>query len=49
MRRGNPRQLAVMVLLIVQSKIQSAQIVTPILNTDALAAEPTHAMNGYLS
>ena len=47
-RRGDPRQLAAMVLLITQSAIQSAQIVEPILDTDALTAELTHALNGYL-
>ena len=48
-RAGDPRQLAAMVLLITQSTIQSAQIVKPILDEDALAAELTHSLNGYLS
>jgi AcrR family transcriptional regulator len=48
-RPGDPRQLAAMVLLITQSTIQSAQIVQPILDTDALAAELTYSLNGYLS
>lgn len=48
-RPGDPRRLAAMVLLITQSTIQSAQIVEPILDADALAAELTHALNGYLS
>jgi hypothetical protein len=48
-RPGDPRQLAAMVLLITQSTIQSAQIVRPILDADALAAELTHSLNGYLS
>lgn len=48
-RPGDPRRLAAMVLLITQSTIQSAQIVEPILNADALAAELSHALNGYLS
>lgn len=48
-RPGDPRQLATMVLLIVQSTIQSAQIVEPILPPEALAAELTHALNGYLA
>jgi len=48
-RAGDPRQLAAMVLLITQSTIQSAPIVRPILNADALAAELTHSLNGYLS
>lgn len=47
-RHGDPRQLAAMVLLIAQSSIQSAQIVAPILEEDALAAELSHALNGYL-
>ncbi|QUR68053.1 TetR/AcrR family transcriptional regulator [Mycobacterium spongiae] len=48
-RSGNPRQLATMVLLIAQSTIQSVDIVNPILDTQALAAELTHSLNGYLS
>ncbi|HUO39846.1 MAG TPA: helix-turn-helix domain-containing protein [Mycobacterium sp.] len=48
-RAGNPRQLAAMVLLITQSTIQSAQIVVPILDEQALAAELAHSLNGYLS
>jgi AcrR family transcriptional regulator len=48
-RAGDPRQLAAMVLLITQSTIQSAQIVRPILDADALARELTHSLNGYLS
>ena len=47
-RAGDPRQLAAMCLLITQSTIQSAQIVEPILDADALAAELAHALNGYL-
>jgi AcrR family transcriptional regulator len=47
-RAGDPRQLAAMVLLITQSTIQSAQIVRPILDEDALARELTHSLNGYL-
>jgi AcrR family transcriptional regulator len=47
-RAGDPRQLAAMVLLIVQSTIQSGQIVESILPVDALAGELTHALNGYL-
>ena len=38
-----------MVLLIVQSTIQSAQIVQPILDTDTLTTELTYSLNGYLS
>ena len=48
MRAGDPRQLAAMCLLITQSTIQSAQIVEPILNADALAVELAHSLNGYL-
>ncbi|MCW2685567.1 MAG: TetR family transcriptional regulator [Mycobacterium sp.] len=48
-RAGEPRQLAAMMLLITQSTIQSAQIVEPILDADALAAELTYSLNGYLS
>lgn len=48
-RPGDPRQLATMCLLITQSAIQSAQMVEPILDADALAAELAHALNGYLA
>ena len=48
-RAGDPRQLAAMCLLITQSTIQSAQIVEPILDADALAVELAHSLNGYLS
>ncbi|AEF35643.1 MULTISPECIES: TetR/AcrR family transcriptional regulator [Mycobacteriaceae] len=48
-RAGEPRQLAAMCLLITQSAIQSAQIVAPILDEDALAAELTYNLNRYLS
>jgi hypothetical protein len=48
-RAGEPLQMATMVLLIAQSTIQSADIVTPILDADALAAELAYALNGYLS
>jgi AcrR family transcriptional regulator len=47
-RAGDPRQLAAMCLLITQSTIQSAQIVEPILDADALAVELIHSLNGYL-
>jgi AcrR family transcriptional regulator len=47
-RVGDPRQLAAMCLLITQSTIQSAQIVEPILDADALAVELAHSLNGYL-
>jgi AcrR family transcriptional regulator len=48
-RDGDPRRLAAMVLLIVQSSIQSARIVEGILPADVLAAELRHALNGYLA
>jgi AcrR family transcriptional regulator len=47
-RNGEPRQLAAMCLLITQSAIQSAQMVEPILDADALAVELAHSLNGYL-
>lgn len=48
-RGGDPVQMATMVLLIAQSTIQSARIVEPMLDADALAAELAHSLNGYLS
>jgi hypothetical protein len=48
-RAGDPLQMATMVLLIAQSTIQSEQIVRPILDADALAAELAYSLNGYLS
>ncbi|AKK28460.1 TetR/AcrR family transcriptional regulator [Mycobacterium sp. EPa45] len=48
-RAGDVRQLSAMVLLIGQSAIQSAHIVEPILDADALSAELSHALNGYLA
>jgi len=48
-RAGDPRRLAAMCLLITQSTIQSAQIVEPILDADALNAELARALNGYLA
>lgn len=48
-RAGDPRQMATMVLLIAQSTIQSADIVKPILDDEALAAQLTYTLNGYLS
>ncbi|MHC9297156.1 TetR/AcrR family transcriptional regulator [Mycobacterium sp. LTG2003] len=47
-RAGDTRQLATMCLLITQSAIQSGQMVEPILDADALAAELAHSLNGYL-
>ncbi|WP_250149772.1 TetR/AcrR family transcriptional regulator [Mycolicibacter acidiphilus] len=48
-RVGDPRRLAAMVQLITQSTIQSARLVAPVLDADALAAELGYALNGYLS
>ena len=48
-RAGDARQLSAMVLLIGQSTIQSAQIVEPILDADALTVELSHSLNGYLA
>jgi AcrR family transcriptional regulator len=48
-RKGDPRQLAAMMLLITQSSIQSARIVKPILGPAELAAELAYSLNGYLS
>jgi AcrR family transcriptional regulator len=47
-RPGEPRELAAMCLLVARSTIQSGQIVAAILDTDALDAELTHCLNGYL-
>jgi AcrR family transcriptional regulator len=47
-RAGDPRQLAAMCLLITQSAVQSARMVAPILDADALAVELEHSLNGYL-
>lgn len=47
-RAGDPRQLAAMCLLITQSAVQSAQMVAPILDAEALAVELEHSLNGYL-
>ena len=47
-RTGDVRRLAAMCLLITQSTILSADLVTPILDADALAVELAHALNGYL-
>ncbi|WP_179965003.1 TetR/AcrR family transcriptional regulator [Mycolicibacterium sarraceniae] len=48
-RAGDVRQMSAMVLLIGQSTIQSAQIVEPILDADALGVELSRALNGYLA
>ncbi|WP_029105862.1 TetR/AcrR family transcriptional regulator [Mycobacterium sp. 360MFTsu5.1] len=47
-RPSDPRQLAAMCLLIVQSAIQSAQMVAPVLDVAALDIELAHSLNGYL-
>jgi hypothetical protein len=48
-RLGDPVRMATMVLLITQSTIQSAEIVKPMLDADALATELAHSLNGYLA
>lgn len=48
-RTGDVRQMAAMVLLIAQSATQSAPIVEPVLDADALSVELSHALNGYLA
>jgi AcrR family transcriptional regulator len=47
-RRGEPRQLAAMCLLVARSTIQSGQIVAPILDIPALNVELAHCLDGYL-
>lgn len=47
-RAGDARQFAAMCLLITQSTILSAQLIEPILDASALAAELAHSLNGYL-
>lgn len=47
-RSGDVRQLAAMSLLITQSTILSARLVEPILDSNALATELAHSLNGYL-
>jgi AcrR family transcriptional regulator len=47
-RLGDPRELAAMCVLIVQSAIQSARMVAPVLDVAALDNELTRALNGYL-
>jgi AcrR family transcriptional regulator len=47
-RKGDPRELAAMVLLFTQSVVQSGQTVDPILDARARAIELSHALNGYL-
>lgn len=48
-RVGDSRRLAAMVLLITQSIVQSAQLVAPILDAEALATELNYLLNTYLS
>ena len=48
-RAGDVYQMSAMVLLIGQSAIQSAHIVEPILDGDALSVELSRALNGYLA
>src|SRR5688500_13278460 len=47
-RRGDPDQLAAMVLLITQSAVQSAPLVAQWLPADAWRDELRHALRGYL-
>jgi AcrR family transcriptional regulator len=47
-RDGDPARLAAMVLLIVQSAVQSAPLVAEWLDDDAWGAELGHALRGYL-
>lgn len=47
-RAGEPCQLAAMCLLITQSTIQSAQMVAPLLDAEALDEELARSLNGYL-
>ena len=48
MRPGDLRQMAAMCLLITQSAIESAGMVEPVLDAEALAVELAHSLNGYL-
>jgi AcrR family transcriptional regulator len=47
-RSGDVRHMAAMCLLITQSTILSADLIKPILDTEPLATELAHALNGYL-
>lgn len=47
-RAGEPRRLAAMCLLITQSTIQSADMVAPLMDADALSVELRHSLDGYL-
>ena len=48
-REGDSRQMAAMMMLIAQSAVQSARMVSPILDEDALDAEFTLLLNRYLT
>ncbi len=48
-RAGDPRQMAAMIMLIAQSVVQSARLVAPILDEEALDAECTYLLNRYLT
>jgi hypothetical protein len=48
-RGGAPEQMAAMVLLIGQSVLQSARIVTDIMSPDELVHELATAIDGYLT
>lgn len=48
-RGGDCRKMAAVVLLTAQSALQSAQLVSAILDADALDAELAYLLNGYLA
>ena len=48
-RAGDARKMAAMMMLIAQSAVQSARMVSPILDEDALDAEFTYVLNRYLT
>ncbi len=48
-RAGDARQMAAMMMLIAQSAVQSARLVSSILDEEALDAEFTYVLNRYLT
>lgn len=48
-RTGDVRRMAAMTMLIAQSAVQSARLVAPILDEEALDAEFTYLLNRYLT
>jgi len=48
-RSGDPRKLAAMMMLVAQSAVQSARMVSPVLDEDALDREFTYLLNRYLT